>query len=164
MTKNAPFIEVKGKQIYSIFDVPHLFKNLRNNFKSNNFIFKGKETSFKDLKDVYEIDKKSGTSRALLKITDSHMNPGPFQLMSCKLAMQLFSNSMAAAMETCIMSKQLQSNTALNTLDMIKELNHLLDVLNSKSLFDKNHSNVQYPKSVLNNWSFYLKQNLGLQT
>lgn len=138
MTKNAPFIEVKGKQIYSIFDVPHLFKNLRNNFKSNNFIFKGKETSFKDLKDVYEIDKKSGTSRALLKITDSHMNPGPFQLMSCKLAMQLFSNSMAAAMETCIMSKQLQSNTALNTLDMIKELNHLLDVLNSKSLFDKN--------------------------
>jgi len=105
MTKNTPFIEVKGQKIYSIFDVPHIFKNLRNNFKSNNFIFKGKETSFKDLRDVYEIDKNSGTSRSLLKITDSHMNPGPFQLMSCKLAMQLFSNSMAAAMETCIMSK-----------------------------------------------------------
>jgi len=36
------------------------------------------------------------------------------------------------------MSKQLKSNTASNTLDMIKELNDLLDVLNSKSLFDKN--------------------------
>lgn len=138
MTKEKPFVEVKGQKIYSIFDVPHIFKNLRNNFKSNNFIFKGKETSFKDLRDVYEIDKNSGTSRSLLKITDSHMNPGPFQLMSCKLAMQLFSNSMAATIETCIMSKQLKSNTALNTLDMVKELNNLLDVMNSKSLFDKN--------------------------
>jgi len=36
------------------------------------------------------------------------------------------------------MSKQLKSNTTLNTLDMVKELNNLLDVLNSKSLFDKN--------------------------
>lgn len=44
MTKNTPFIEVKGRKIYSIFDTPHIFKNLRNNFKSNSFIFKGKET------------------------------------------------------------------------------------------------------------------------
>lgn len=65
------------------------------------------------------------------------MNLGPFQLMSCNLAMQLFSNSMAATIKTCIMSKQLKSNTALNTLDMVKEFN-LLDVLNSKLLFDKN--------------------------
>jgi len=138
MTKDKPFVEVQGRKIFSIFDVPHIFKNLRNNFKLNNFIYKGKEASFKDLRDVYEIDKNSGTSRSLLKITDSHMNPGPFQLMSCKLAMQLFSNSMAAAMETCIMTEQLKSNTAVNTLDMVKELNNLLDVLNSKSLFDKN--------------------------
>ncbi|KAL4096889.1 hypothetical protein QTP88_021764 [Uroleucon formosanum] len=111
MTKDKPFVEVKGRKIFSIFDVPYIFKNIRNNFKSNNFIFKEKE---------------------------AHMNPGPFQLMSCKLVMQLFSNSIAAAMETCIMTKQLKSNTALNTLDMVKELNNLLDVLNSKSLFDKN--------------------------
>ncbi|KAE9524036.1 hypothetical protein AGLY_015683 [Aphis glycines] len=130
MTKEKPFVELKGQKIYSFFDVPHIYKNLRNNFKSNNFIFKGKETLFKDLRDVYEIDKNSGISRSLLKITDSHMNPGLFQLMSCKLAMQLFSNSMAATIETCIMSKQLKSNTALNTLDMVKELNNLLDVLN----------------------------------
>jgi len=67
------------------------------------------------------------------------MNPGPFKLMSCKLAMQLFSNSMAAAMETCTMTKQLKSNTAVNTLDMVKELNNLLDVfLVNHYLFDKN--------------------------
>jgi len=139
MTKDKPFVKVKGRKIFSIFDVPHIFKNLRKNFKSNNFIYKGKEASFKDLRDVYEIDKNSGTSRSILRITGmNYMNPGPFQLMSCKLAMQLFSNSMAAAMETCIMTEQLKSNTAVNTLDMVKELNNLLDVLNSKSLFDKN--------------------------
>lgn len=118
-----------GSYQFHIFDVPHIFKNFRNNFKSNNFIYNVKESSFKDLKDVYEIDKKNGT-RSLLKITDSHMNPGPFQLMSCKLAMKLFSNSMAAAMEACIMSKQLQSNTASNTLDMVIKIQKSIQVCN----------------------------------
>jgi len=138
MSKDKPYIEVQGSKVFTIFDVPHLYKNFRNNFKSNNFIFEGKETSFKDIKDVYEIDKYSCTSRTLLKITDNHISPGPFQLMSCKLAMQLFSNSMAASMETCMMTKQLQSKTAPQTLLLIKKLNNLLDVLNSTTLYNSN--------------------------
>lgn len=134
MSKDKPYIEVQRRKVYSIFDVPHLYKNFRNNFKSNNFVFEGKETSFKAIKDVYEIDKNSCTSRTLLKITDNHINPEPFQLMSCKLAMQLFSNSM----ETCIMTKQLQSQTAPQTLLLIKKLNSLLDVLNSTTLYNSN--------------------------
>jgi len=138
MTKDRPFIEIRGRKVFSIFDVPHLYKNLRNNFIKNNFIYKENETSFQDLKDTYELDKNSGTSRSLLKITNSHINPGPFQLMSCKLAMQLFSNSMAATMESCIFTKQLKSKTAPHTMEMIKDLNNLLDVLNSNSLFNPN--------------------------
>jgi len=68
--------------------------------------------SFKDLKDTYEIVKKSSTSRSLLHITEAHIHPGPFQKMSCKLEMQLFSHRVAAAMKTCIMTHQLQSRTA----------------------------------------------------
>lgn len=69
----------------------------------NNFIFDGSEISFNDIKTAYEIDKMSGTSRALIKITDSHINPGPFQKMKCKLALQLISNSntMTAVIKTC---------------------------------------------------------------
>jgi len=68
--------------------VPHLFKNLRNHFIRNNFLFNGKEVSFKDLKDTYETDKKNSTSRPLLHITDAHINPGPFQKIASKIAMQ----------------------------------------------------------------------------
>lgn len=84
ITKNILFVEIKGKKMYSIFNVPHVFKNFKNNFKSNNFYFKGKKASFKDFKDVHDINKNNGTSRSLLKIIDSHVNPGQFQLMSCE--------------------------------------------------------------------------------
>ncbi|KAL4085131.1 hypothetical protein QTP88_027423 [Uroleucon formosanum] len=138
MTKEKPYFFIGDNKIYSIFDVPHLFKNLRNHFIRNNFLFNGKEVSFKDLKDTYEIDKKSSTSRSLLHITDAHIHPGPFQKMSCKLAMQLFSHRVATAMKTCIMTQQLQSRTASQTVEMITKFNNLLDCLNSNSLYNSN--------------------------
>lgn len=138
VTKDKPFFEVNKRRIYSIFDTPHLFKNLRNHLKKSNFIFEGKEVSFQDLRDVYDIDKKSCTSRSLLKITDNHINPGPFQLMSFKLAMQLFSNTMSTAIKTSVYTGQLKSKTAIQTANMIKYFNDLLDVLNSMSLYHSN--------------------------
>lgn len=138
VTKDKPFFEVNARRIYSIFDTPHLFKNLRNHFIKSNFIFENKEVSFQDLRDVYDLDKKSCTSRSLLKITDNHINPGPFQLMSCRLAMQLFSNTMSSAIKTSVYTGQLKSKTALHTATMIKYFNDLLDVLNSKSLYHSN--------------------------
>lgn len=133
MTKDEPYFFVGDKKFYSIFDVPHLFKNLRNHFRKTNLLFIGKEVSFKDIDDTYNIDKNSTTSRSLLKITDAHINPGPFQMMSCKLALQLFSNKVATTMKTCIMTNQLKSKTCQN-----KQLNDLLDCLNSNSLFNSN--------------------------
>lgn len=41
-------------------------------------------------------------------------------------------------MKTCIMTQQLKSKTAPNTVEMIKQLNDLLDCLNSNSLFNSN--------------------------
>jgi len=138
MTKDKPYFFIGDNKVYSIFDVPHIFKNLRNHFIRNNFLFNGKEVSFKDLKDTYDIDKKSSTSRSLLHITDAHIHPGPFQKMSCKLAMQLFSHRVATAIKTCIMTQQLQSRTASQTVEMIKKFNNLLDCLNSNSLYNSN--------------------------
>lgn len=31
-TKEPPYLEVNGKRIFSILDIPHIFKNYRNNF------------------------------------------------------------------------------------------------------------------------------------
>lgn len=41
-------------------------------------------------------------------------------------------------MKTCIMTQQLKSKTAPNTVEMLKKLNNLLDCLNSNSLFNSN--------------------------
>ncbi|KAL4126560.1 hypothetical protein QTP88_010781 [Uroleucon formosanum] len=136
--KEKPFIEIKGKTIFTIFDVPHIFKNLRNNFLKYNFKFNGQEVSFSDIKLAYNIDKSSCTSRALLKLTDSHMNPNPFQKMNCKLALQVFSNSVAAVLKTCIATGQIKSKTATATADFVQELNNLFDCLNSKTLYSFN--------------------------
>lgn len=138
VTKDKPFFEVDGKRIYSIFDTPHLFKNFRNHFIKSNFKFQNEEVSFQDVRNVYKIDKNSTTSRSLLKITENHINPGPFQMMSCKLAMQIFSNTMAVTIKTCVYTGELKSKTALYTANMIKFLNDLLDVLNSMSLYNSN--------------------------
>lgn len=92
MTKEKPYIEVSGRRIYFIFDVLRIYKNLRTNFKTNSFVLEGNEIHFQNIRDVYEIDKKCETNIIFLKITDNHINLGPFQLMSCKLAMQLLSN------------------------------------------------------------------------
>lgn len=133
-----PYFIVGINKVFSIFDVPHIIKNIRNNFLKDDFIYMGKKISFNDIKETYKIDKLSNTSRALLKITDNHIYPGLFQKMSCKLALQIFRHTVAATMKTCITTGQLKSTTAPATADFIKEMNRLFDCLNSKALYTSN--------------------------
>lgn len=121
-----------------MYDVPHLIKNVRNNLLTSDIIFKNNRVSFQDIKKTYKIDKRSPTSRTLLKITDCHINPGPFKKMSCKLALQVFSKSMYAAMRTCINTNELKSSTATHTAEFVKEINNLFDCLNSQYLYSSN--------------------------
>lgn len=88
---------------------------------TSDIIFKNNRVSFQDIKKTYMIDKRSLTSRSLLKITDSHINPGPFKKMSCKLALQIFSKSMYATMCTCIVTNELKSPTASHTAEFVNE-------------------------------------------
>lgn len=106
ITKYMPYYFVDDKKMYTIFDITHLFKNLRNHFRKNNLMFNGEEVSIKDIKDTYEINKNSNTSKSIIAhITDVHINLEPFQLMSCKLVMQLFNNKVFTTMKTCIMTQ-----------------------------------------------------------
>lgn len=47
VTKDKPFFEVNERRIYSIFDAPHLFKNLRNHLKKTILYLKAKNLLFK---------------------------------------------------------------------------------------------------------------------
>jgi len=72
------------------------------------------------------------------KISPIHLNPYPFQKLSCKLALQIFSNSISSAIKTWIHTGQLKSKTAKDTADFLLELKNTFDACNSQNLYDKN--------------------------
>lgn len=74
----------------------------------------------------------------MCKITPAHLAPNPFQKMCCKLAIQLLSKSVSAAIRTCITTGELKSNTAIDTAMFIEMVNNMFDSCNSKNLYDPN--------------------------
>lgn len=141
ISEDNPFFFVNGYKIFSVFDVPHLLKSVRNNFIEACFQKNDKMFSFKDIKDTYQLDKLNKKSKALFKITDAHIHPSSFQKMRVKLACQLLSNSMAATIRTCVATGQLCSKTAIDTADFVQFMNNLFDCLNSRSLYSSNPYN-----------------------
>lgn len=117
--------------------MPHLVKSIRNNLLFGNFEVNNNIVSFKDIRKTYETDIKN-TSRAMTKITPAHLAPNTFQKMTCKLAIQLFSCSVSAAIKTCVSTGELISDTAINTANFISIINDMFDAANSKNLYDRN--------------------------
>lgn len=141
ISEENPFFFVNGHKIFTLYDVPHLLKSVRNNFIEACFQKDNKIFSFNDIKETYKIDKSNKKSKALIKITDSHIHPTSFQKMRVKLAVQVFSHSMSSAIRTCAETEQLLSKTAFDTADFIEFMNNLFDCLNSRSLFSHNQYN-----------------------
>lgn len=136
-TENNPSTMIRGKKLFLIYDMPHLIKSIRNNLLTGDFEINEKLISLNDVKKTYEIDIKNST-RAMLKITPTHLYPNPFQKMSCKLAIQVLSKSVSSAIKTCIETGELKSETALNTAQVIETINDMFDSGNSKNLYDPN--------------------------
>jgi hypothetical protein len=101
--KERPYFFVNNSKIYTLYDVPHLTKSVRNNLMNPKIIFfvENKKISWDDIRQVYEIDKKSNTTRALNKISDIHLNPNAFQKMRVKYATQIFSHTMSVSFTHC---------------------------------------------------------------
>lgn len=76
----------------------------------------------------------------MCKITPAHIAPNAFQKMSCKLAIQILSRSIAASIKTCIATGELKTNTALDTANFIEKINDMFDSANSKNLYDANRN------------------------
>lgn len=131
-------IEIGGKKIFCMYDVPHLFKSLRNNLLTGIYMYDGKIISLTDVRETYNIDARSKTARAMPKITPCHLKPNKFKRMSCRLALQVFSRSVAAAIRAAHKTKELKSFSAENTANFIELLNDLFDSLNSSYLYDPN--------------------------
>ncbi|XP_054276526.1 uncharacterized protein LOC128995529 [Macrosteles quadrilineatus] len=85
---------------------------------------------------LYNIDSGATKSRAT-KLTEKHIRPNSFEKMSVKLATQVFSLSVSAAMSTAVETGELPSS-ALDTAYLLKRLNNRFDVMNSTNKFHPN--------------------------
>lgn len=54
-TADNPSTEVRGKQLFLNYDMPHLVKSLRNNLLMGDFKFGDKIVSMNDLKKTYDL-------------------------------------------------------------------------------------------------------------
>lgn len=133
------FLDNDGNKYYTIYDTPHLMKSIRNNLLNGNYILDNEIISFSDVRDTYRIDQRSQTgARSMVKITSAHLNPNPFQKLSVKLAVQIFSHSVSSAIQTAVQTGVLNSSTALTTANFLTSCNNLFDCLNSVQRYNKN--------------------------
>ncbi|XP_065645553.1 uncharacterized protein LOC136076021 [Hydra vulgaris] len=105
-SKNLPYFPnpSNNKNIHVIFDPPHLVKN------------------------------KINSERLALKLTDRHLDPGPFVSMKVKLATQVFSNQVASALYCCS-NANLLPLSVLPTARFVERMNTLFDILSSYKLY-----------------------------
>lgn len=93
--------EVDDSTIIPLYDVPHLFKGLRNNLLKYDLCFledgKKKLAKWSDIYMAYKMDPYLGSFRLMPKITDAHVNPEKINKMKVSKCTQVFSNSVAAA-------------------------------------------------------------------
>lgn len=96
------YFEIDEHKIIPLFDVPHLFKGLRNNLLKYSLSFlgddgKNKLAKWSHIFTAYKMDPYLGSLRLMPKITDSHVNPERINKMKVSKCTQVFSHSVAAA-------------------------------------------------------------------
>lgn len=103
--------EVDNQKIIPLFDVPHLFKGIRNNLLKYHLHFldneKGKLAKWSDILTAYKMDPYLGSLRLMPKLTDSHVNPQKINKMKVSKCTQVFSHSVAAAINVFAFSGKL---------------------------------------------------------
>ena len=99
VTAESPQFEVDGIPVIAMFDVPHIFKNIRNCLFRQDVRMDDKTImSWRHVKAFYHAD--SGrTIRAAPKLRRTHVLLGAFKKMKVKLATQVFSRTVASGMQ-----------------------------------------------------------------
>ena len=108
---SKPFFLINDEKVYCLFDPPHLLKNLRRNLVKYDLQSNRGLISFQHIRDFYEENKKL-LLRCAPKITDAHIVSTGLNSMKVSLDAQVFSHSVAAGMNICILSNKIQANSA----------------------------------------------------
>ncbi|XP_050519791.1 uncharacterized protein LOC126893526 [Daktulosphaira vitifoliae] len=140
-----PYFFVNQQKIFYVFDAPHLLKSTRNNFFKYNLKFLNCITDKKFLDNFYTCDQ----SLYLLapKLTDAHINPGPFQKMRVQYASQVFCGTVASGMRCCVEGGILPLDSQF-TIQFIEDMDKLFDILNSKPIVICKEFNQPYKNTL----------------
>ena len=131
---DSGLFNVDGREVVALYDVPHLFKCIRNAFKNYSIKVDGEQSSWRYLEELFALE--SATSpRAAPKLTQQHIWPNNFEKMKVRYALQVMSQTVSAAIKLYVSVGKLP-RAALPTANLLLRLNSLLDVLNSSKRFD----------------------------
>jgi hypothetical protein len=129
VTREHPYFEVNSRKFFAMC---HLIKSLRDNLIKYCYNFDGKIASWEHLRLLYS-DLKRRNLCLSPKLTDKHIAPTNFQKMSVRLATQVFSHTVSAAMETYIAFGMLPA-AAIGTAHLFATINNFFDLFNSSRL------------------------------
>ena len=129
-----PFFELNGKKYFAMYDPPHLLKSVRNNLLKYDFEFDGKVAKWAHIKELFRKDQKLPT-RMALKLTGKHLNPNGFTKIKVKLAKQVLSHTLSAAINTYVSPSGLPAE-AIGTAQLLKRFDTIFGCYNSLSFRD----------------------------
>ncbi|KAJ3641856.1 hypothetical protein Zmor_028327 [Zophobas morio] len=133
VTKEKPVFTLGNKEIFYVFDPPHLVKAVRNNMLLNSFCWDDKKTCWQYIVDFYNRDKNL-TNRCAPRLTNAHIAPGKFEKMRVKYATQVLSATVAGSLHTYIELKGLPED-ATGTMEFVAFFDKLFDIFNSSKLY-----------------------------
>ncbi|CAH2084792.1 unnamed protein product [Euphydryas editha] len=119
-----------GKKVFIIYDVPHLFKSIRNNFlQAGEMIMDNKKGKWTHL---IKLEEKNSSTLHFKKISKLHVNPKFRTKMKVKLAAQILSNTVAAILKLQAESVENQGERQeiLQTAYIVEDLDQLFDCTN----------------------------------
>lgn len=156
VTTENPYFMHNDSKIFTMYDPPHLVKNVRNNFKKHGFTIDGNDILWQHLRDFYNADS-SKAIRMAPKLKKTHVDLPPFSPLRVRLATQVLSHSVASGM--AIMSQWgIITEAAAHTADFIEKMDQLFNCFNSMSIsstakmrhaFSKSSGHVESLKQML---------------
>lgn len=135
-----PYFYFNSKKIFVIYDVPHLFKSIRNTLIKSDISFEGGVASWKVPEEIYNIEKHQSV-KMCPKLTTKHIYPNTWQKMKVSYAVQVMSHTCSSAIRTVHSLEKFSTSVnskAISTATFFDKLNHAFDCLNSKSPFNRN--------------------------
>ena len=135
VTIEKPFFTHAGRVYFYMYDPPHLLKSVRNNlFKYTVCFDDQKAARWADIAHFHKIDQKQ-RFRLAPKLTNRHVELPAFSKMKVKLAAQVISRSVAAALET---HSRVIGTSASETAEFLAKFNDIFDCMNSSQVRDVN--------------------------